>query len=284
MKGFIASFADLTSHELAEHILREAGQLDRNAINPADILKLLGLEYLSFDFAAELRPEIVGGGGTPRALLSFPDRVVAVDSHLADRRQRFSVIHEVGHYVLPQHQHQLYLCDKKGMSSWTNLDFEKSANAFAADILFMGNRFTAEANSGPPSAAAVKMLATQYDMSFEATARRLVEKSLAPCMLIVFKSVKDGSQIDSDCPTKWPVRYSAASPRFAENYTGSISRGEVPPHIAAAVTVRGRDIADSLLEDVLVRFPDDTSKPYQGEFFSNQWNIFCILTPSRQDA
>lgn len=284
MKNFIASFADITSQELVTHILREAAQLDRDAVNPADILTLLGLEYMSFDFATELRSEIVGGRQVPRALLSFPDRVVAVDSSLTERPKRFSAIHEVGHYVLPQHQHQLYLCDKKGMSSWTNLDFEKSANAFAADILFMGDRFTAEANSSPPSAATVKMLATQYNMSFEATARRLVEKSLAPCMLIVFKSVKDGSQIDSDCPTKWLVRYSAANPRFAENYTGRISRGEVPPHIATAVTVGGRDIADSLVEDILVRFPDDTSKPYRGEFFSNHRNIFCLLTPPHKHS
>jgi Zn-dependent peptidase ImmA (M78 family) len=279
---FNASYLELEPHELVRQLLREAGQADRSSVNPAELLDFLKLEYLSFDFQREIPEEAKStvGGGPPRALLSFNDRVVATDESLIDVRSRYCVLHEIGHYVLPHHEHALYVCDDVGMSYATHLLFEKEANAFAAELLFLGDRFTVEANSQMPSALTVKTLATQYDASFEATARRLVEKNFRACMLVVFKKQSGRSQIDTNTPPKWIVRYSVASPAFKNKYFERITNGSVPDDVARLVTRTGRDIADSERRDLFVRTSkEDEGNRFRAEYFSNTYNVFCLLTP-----
>ncbi len=284
MTTFSPSFLEIEPRELVRHLLRDAGQAQRNYVNPADLLSYLKLEYLSFDFSRELPPEAKQSicGGVPRALLSFDDRIVATDNSLDDNRTRFSMLHEIGHYVLPQHEHALYVCDDIGMGFATRLVMEREANEFAADLLFLGNRFSAEANSRPIAARTVKELAMTYRASFEATARRFVEKSFRPCMVVVFK--KDdtlNSAIRPEAVPRWSVRYCVASPTFKSAYCQKIT-GEVPEEAVAAVTRPGSDIADGYVCDVSI--PDcgtDQPATFRAEFFCNTWNIFGLLTPAK---
>ena len=179
-------------------------------------MDLLELKFASFDFQIELPEEAKAsvGGGKPRALISFADRLVATDTELNESRTRFSVLHEIGHFVLPKHQHKLYLCDDQGLNLSARLVLEKEASEFAADLLFLGDRFSLEANSLPISALTVKELATKYRASFEATARRLVEKSFQSCMLVAFKQESAQSRIDVHQLPIWSVKYCIASPSF----------------------------------------------------------------------
>ena len=68
----------------------------------------------------------------------------------------FSVLHEIGNYVLPHHEHALYVCDDVGLSFATRLVMEKEANEFAANLLFLGDRFSVEANCRQIDAKTVK--------------------------------------------------------------------------------------------------------------------------------
>jgi hypothetical protein len=283
MTGFSASYLEIEPRELVRHLLRSAGQCERACVNPRELLDFLKLEYLSFNFVRELPEEAkqTATGGSPRALLSFSDRLVATDDSLDDKRTRFSVLHEIGHYVLPHHEHTLYVCDDIGLSFATRLVMEKEANEFAADLLFLGDRFSVEANSRQINAPTVKELAVQYRASFEATARRLVEKNFRPCMLIVFKEEHKREDLDVDAVQTWNVRYCIASPTFKTTYCERIS-GIVPPEAVSAVTQSGRDIADSFVCSIGVagRTATDLTM-FRAEFFCNTYNIFCLLTPAK---
>ena len=281
MSGFSASYLEIEPRELVRYVLRESGQRQRDSANPADILELLGLRHVSFSFELELPEDAKAtiGGARPRALISFEDRIVATDSELNENRTRFSVLHEVGHFVLPHHEHTLYVCDDVGLGFSSRLVMEKEASEFAADLLFLGDRFSLDANSRPISALSVKEFATKYRASFEATARRLVEKNFQPCMLAVFKK-EPGQGIDdlNDQPS-WSVRYCVASALFKTRYFERVS-GTVPQEVAAAVTEPGRDIAESHIDEVSVRSASrQDSLQFWGEFFSNTFNIFCFLRP-----
>lgn len=279
--SFKASYLEIEPRELVRFLLREAGQCDRNSVNPADLLGLLGLQYVSFDFDLDLPDEAkqTVGGTRPRALLSFDDRIVATDSGLNDKRTRFSVLHEIGHYVLPNHEHALYVCDDLGLSFGSRLVFEKQASEFAAELLFLGDRFSLEANSRPINAMTVKELADKCRASFEATARRLVETSFRPCMLVVFKEEPKRTNEDLTKDPSWSVRYCVASAHFKNRYFEKVF-GSVPPGIAAKVTEPGRDIADSCVAEIPVRLSSEQTRlVFQGEYFSNAYNIFCLLTP-----
>ncbi len=280
MSGFSASYLEIEPRELVRHLLREAGQSDRDSVNPADLLNLLRLEYVSFNFDRELPEEArqTVAGGKPRALISFNDRLVATDESLSDKRTRFSVLHEIGHYVLPSHEHTLYICDDRGLSFSTRLWMEKEANDFAAELLFQGDRFAVEANSLPVSAMTVHELATKYEASFEATSRRLVERNFKPCMLVVFKEDSTPARIDANRQSRWSVRYCVASPLFKTRYFERL-KGVVPEKVVADVTAPGSNLVDSVTTDFEItgRKPNATMT-FQAEYFCNTYNIFCLLT------
>ena len=279
---FKASYLTIGPHELVQHLLRESGQQEREAVNPAEILSLLGLRHIGVDFNVELPPQTWDVGAQPRAILSFGDRLVATDSKLIDVRARFSVLHEVAHYVLPDHQHTLYVCDAAGMSFRTRLELEREANEFAAELLFHGDRFTLAANSHPIAAPTVKQLADRYMASFEATARRMVERNFRPCMLIVFARRNGTAQIDIDRPAVWTKTYVVASPAFKATYFADVQAIVVPDEIVAVVTQPGRDIAEGHRIEGTVRNRTGEQIPFEAEFFFNQYNIFCLLIPSKR--
>ena len=281
MTEFNASYLEIDPRELVRYLLRNSGQCERECVNPQELLDFLKLGYLRFDFTRELPEEAkkaVSGGGKPRALLSFADRLVATDEAMDERRTRFSVLHEIGHYVLPHHEHALYMCDDAGLSFITRLVMEKEANEFAADLLFLGDRFAVDANSRQIGAKTVKELANKYRASFESTARRLVENNFRPCMLAVFKAEQMKDAVDVDALPLWNVRYCIASPTFKTTYFERIS-GEVPPEAVAVVTRPEHDIADSFVCDLGIKGRMGEETMFRAEFFCNTYNIFCLLTP-----
>lgn len=284
MTGFNASYLEIEPRELVRHLLHSAGQRERECVNPQELLDFLKLEFLGFNFARELPEEArstVTGGGTARALLSFADRLVATDDSLDEKRTRFSVLHEISHYVLPHHEHTLYVCDDVGLSYATRLVMEKEANEFAADLLFLGDRFSVEANCRQIDARTVKELANKYRASFEATARRLVENNFRPCMLIVFKLEQKGDKVDVDAVPMWTVRYCIASPTFKTTYFEKVS-GAVPAETVTAVTHPGRGIADGVVGEIEIAGRSGSAKTmFRTEFFTNTYNIFCLMTPMK---
>jgi hypothetical protein len=277
--GCSASHLEIQPHEIVRFLLAESGQDKRDAVNVSDILKLLRLEYLSFDFDSALPEGARTGGKNPRALLSFPDRVVATHSRLIPVRERFSILHEVAHYVLPNHRYRLFLCDDAALAGNSNLVLENEASVVAADLLFQGDRFTLEANSQPITAATVKLLADKYNASYEATARRLAEKSLRPCMFLSFRREEaDESRINLDAKPIWHIRYCVGSPTFVARYYAR-AQGTMDPSEAAVLTQPGRDIAESITTEVPIKGPAGEDWRFVGEFFFNQYNIFGFLTP-----
>jgi hypothetical protein len=272
------SFHDISPSELVSYLLRASGQEDGDAVNPAPILNLLRLSHLSVNFPRDLPEAVTPEGERPRALLSFPERVIATDQELIETQARFSTFHDIGHYVLPEHVEAIVLCTDRDLSPFARGVREQQANAFAAEMMFHGARFSLEANSREVNARTVKELAEKYQASYEASARRLVEKNLRPCMLVVFERVADDQRIDISRPPRWQVRYSVPSRTFAIRFFNRVTGGLENDDVAR-IAVRGRDIADSVKSEVLLTLPDREQQAFQVEYFYNQYNIFCLLQP-----
>lgn len=276
--GVLTSGAfEIQPHELVAFLLRQTDQDAPGAVNSAALMDYLKLAYLSVDFRSSLSQGLSRLNSATRALVSFPDRLVAVDAALHPKQIRFSVLHEIAHYVLPTHQHALYLCDSEGLSQHTRLDFEIQANEFAADLLFKGRHFLLEASGEAPSARTVKTLATRYDASFEATARRCVETSLRDVMLAVFAPVSNRSIIDPSTGAQWGARYCVTSSVFRSRRFSGI-RGEVPDHIVKELTAGYRDVADSIIAPLRINSQEGLTT-LRAEWFFNQYNIMALLSP-----
>jgi len=274
--GLVRGAPEIAPHELVARLLQATDQEQPGAVDPARLLSFLRLQFLPVDFATSLRDVLPIDAGNARALLSFPDRLVAVDAALDQKRMRFSTLHEIAHYVLPDHRHALYLCDAEGLGARARLDFEVQANRFAADLQFKGHHFTVESHALPMSAATVKALAQKYQASFESTARRLVEKHHSPVMFVVCGRRPDRSAIDASQSPVWCVKYCCASASFKARWFERLD-GEVPAEIAAALSVGARDVADSIMAESALGGVEGSN--FRFEWFYNRYDIMALVRP-----
>ena len=272
-------YSEIEPFELVRYLLKESGQEHINSINPAQMLDFLKLDYEILDLDTITQEIRYLTKKSPRAVLSFSDKIIIVDSKLNENQSRFSILHEIAHYVLPSHQKKLYVCDDKDLDISTQYSIEKEANDFAADLLFMGDRFILDANSERICADTVKKLAEKYKASFESTARRLVTKNIRPCMLLVFRVINDRYAINTNLSKKWIVHYCISSKAFKTKYFSS-ARGEVPDEVVAQLTEQTRDISDSIKTERSITIHKTGKKSdFTVEYFYNQYNIFALLVP-----
>jgi Zn-dependent peptidase ImmA (M78 family) len=105
---------------------------------------------------------------------------------------RFSVAHELGHFELHQDVKITISCSEHELNEWFGKQAhqlrEIEANEFASELLlperFVGPEIKAQSS---PSLNLVEALATKYQTSFIATARRLVDLTEEACALVFFK-------------------------------------------------------------------------------------------------
>jgi Zn-dependent peptidase ImmA (M78 family) len=113
------------------------------------------------------------------------DAVLAVNVHHHSNRQRFSISHELAHYLMHQDQPTIFVDDTmvhfRADARRENRRFdprELEANVFAAALL-MPKRFLREDLAGRPIDAsdedAVRRLATRYQVSSQALTIRLID-------------------------------------------------------------------------------------------------------------
>ena len=88
-----------------------------------------------------------------------------------DSRTKFSIAHELGHYILPSHLDNIYACTIEDLNSFTtSKTTEDEANTFAAELLMPSpwilNRIKREDVTLP----VIKNIASECDTSLTATA------------------------------------------------------------------------------------------------------------------
>jgi len=258
--------------ELVEHLLAETGQSEPSPAQVEPLLDLLRLSTLSIEFGAELPEARTTSGDPVRALLDYQEQLIATDAALSPKRSRFSSLHEIGHYVLPEHTGQIVMCSDRDLGFRAVHAQEREANAFAAELQFKGRLFKLETAALPISAATVRDIAAVFDASFESSARHLVETSLKPCILAVYEQTGES---DAEMRST-SVRYSIASPSFGQRYGGQLTDDDNAR--VAAVWTTGRDIADSIVDDTDVETADGETTRFRAEYFFNGYNAFCLLS------
>lgn len=151
----------------AEAFLDEFG-LDCGGHLP-DVAARLGLTIKEVE-AATFEGALLRIVGTPLG-------TIALQRNFAEPgRKRFTLAHEIGHYVLPNQQETLSPCRVSTIESWsTSLSpAEIDANTFAAEILLPRALVNADLNM-PPTLDVVRRLAQRFGTSLTAAAVRLVE-------------------------------------------------------------------------------------------------------------
>lgn len=147
-------------------------------------------------------------------LVTQPERVdgvILVNGKGSRQRQRFTIGHELGHYLIIAHRPVRpgqFTCSKEDMAiRAADRDdrakrMEMEANRFSAAMLMPLAQFRPEMrNLGAPDLDQVIALADRYDMSKEATALHYALHHDAPCAILFSK---DGVLRRSYKPTRFP--------------------------------------------------------------------------------
>lgn len=104
-------------------------------------------------------------------------RIILNAGNPYESRKRFTLAHELGHYVMPHHDQEMFRCLSEDIQSFkSNKELEYEANVFASELLLPTNEVYSLLTR-PPDLDLVKSIAEQYETSLLATAVKVAEVS-----------------------------------------------------------------------------------------------------------
>lgn len=164
---------------------------------PEVILKDIGidspedidLDLIAFELNASVKRERLSG--CDGQIIGTQDRaIIAINSDSTPRRQRFSLGHEIGHWINDRGKNLTYRCTDTDMRQYTTApnDFrqqkEVRANRFSAELLMPAYLLKRYLPDREIIRETVDDLSQLFNVSRTSASIRLVETSDRPCMLV----------------------------------------------------------------------------------------------------
>lgn len=216
-----------------------------------------------------------------RAFLWPARGLIGFDRKLTFQRRTYSILHELGHYVLPGHitnvSEDYKIVDEDRTLSVANvIQQEIEANKFASDCLFQLERFNFDIHDKELGWKNIQMVADVYGASFEATARRWVENSEKTCALIVFNP----SSSETEAPLR--IMYTVTSDLFRENHFSKLALGqEISADTLVHRVFHGLEYQENPQENFRVTISGQIHD-FQMSLFTNGYRMFGLLRPHEQ--
>jgi Zn-dependent peptidase ImmA (M78 family) len=123
-------------------------------------------------------------GSDARIVGTRDKAIITINSNALPSRQRFSIGHELGHWMWDRGNMVLSCSAEVQDRHWSGVDCESLANRFASELLMPAEMFRDRARGRPATMDTVADLATQFQSSLTATAIRVVECGSFPCMVL----------------------------------------------------------------------------------------------------
>jgi len=228
---------DQLESELKERVTKTSPDLDLVALVSEAFLRRFGLDSrdrlteIAEEFGIDVlyRPAESYDG----ALLRIRDGqsgCIVINSRIREEsRKRFTLAHEIGHFVLPGQQEASTPCKQQRIENW-DADLyrpELDANRFAAEIL-MPRGLMAEFVQSEPSLESIRSIAQLCGTSLTASAVRLI--TLTPHRAAVV----------------WSQNQKILWSKLSEGFVRWIRKGEVRENSFAAQCYRKESVPDEL--------------------------------------
>lgn len=139
-------------------------------VDPADVAKRLGLGV-----------EYCDASGFEGALVCSKETragtILVKNSIREDGRRRFTIAHEIGHYVLPHHGARGSVCGSKDVESWDRSlpNEESEANDFASELLIPRSLVGPALVGSKPTLHLIREISRVFETSLTASAFRTME-------------------------------------------------------------------------------------------------------------
>ena len=246
----------------------------RSEARSAALLERFGIDCPSFnveDVASALGIEVIDGGLTNADARLVRHEggtgTIRINASVQETgRRRFSIAHEIGHWELHPNVSQGYLCTAGDMRDYSRSPEEAEANWFAATLLMPKLLLPVVLFKNDPGFGVIREIAKGFQTTLTAAARRLVELSKQPVLLI---SSNNGT-------VSWVMRSKSAGDYFVR--CGS----EIPKYSLTAETV-AQGIAEGAMEEMDwdIWFPDlrvpDDSELFEEVRYSANYGIALTL-------
>ena len=113
--------------------------------------------------------------------------IIAVKKTIrSEGRKRFTIAHEIGHYILPGHDEHGSICKPADIESWSEsaADRERQANDFAAALLIPESVVISHEGRTPPSFKTIENIANECTASLSASAWRYCDITGEQCAVV----------------------------------------------------------------------------------------------------
>jgi hypothetical protein len=131
--------------------------------------------------------EADGFDGSLVRALDGPKGIIAVNSGIREHtRKRFTIGHEIGHYLIPHHRALKNVCRSEDIERWHSsvASAEREANQFSAELLLPRKLVAPRLGLKDPSLHTISLVASEFSTSLTATIYRYLELTdLACCMI-----------------------------------------------------------------------------------------------------
>lgn len=185
----LIEFADLVKPvDIVNQILKQNNWID-GAAPLEEIAKAAGIRDIQYVALNSFE-------GSLLANAAKTDGIIVINSGTRHQRQRFTLGHELGHFMIPRHGHRME-CSKSdlaakpsgGMSA--SVAIEAEANLFSAELL-MPERLLSKLSSfnKEPSIEGIKLTAEKFDVSFQAMAVRFADIHDCPIAFVMSRNGK----------------------------------------------------------------------------------------------
>jgi Zn-dependent peptidase ImmA (M78 family) len=182
------------------------------------------------------------------------EAIITVNQDSLPTRQRFSIGHELGHWMNDRGQIDLACGTDKQERFYTGTDKESLANEFATELLLPSSMFTPRLAKRPPTLETIKDLGSTFRASFTATARRTVDLGAHPAIVIcssITKRVwfKASSEIEG---VLWPNR-NTSKDTLAYDLLTRTDLGEATDEVDADAWIDHENAADYILVESSIK-------------------------------
>ena len=211
---------------------------------PEDILSFFGIEEpsqidieaIAYNFGAHVRRAPLGGC-EGRVLGIGNHAIITVNSASSVARQRFSIAHELGHW-LKDRDLVLSRCHENALArSWGNNQKgslrELRANKFASELLLPTIFFTRSIKGSAHTLTDCSRLADEFGASLTAAAIRLVQANVSPAVVLFTERgrrvwfVRNSLVPERLWPSEQIGRGSVAADLIERSYPSGIHQEEV---------------------------------------------------------
>jgi hypothetical protein len=145
-----------------------------------------------YDVATQLRIKVKEEGleGCEGLLLrprGVPRGIIAVRRGIrSEGRKRFTIAHEIGHYVLPGHDEKGSICGPRDIESWNDRanSTEREADDFAAELIIPTAVVKTRLANTTPSLKVIETIAGECTASLSASAWRYCDLTTEQCAIL----------------------------------------------------------------------------------------------------